>query len=126
METSHDTETRAVLVQVITGGCCGPSTSPFDDRVKAIVRQAVAEAGVPTDLRYLSMSEAFYGAVPPAIIERFSSEVRSDGKNPLPVVLLDGQVASSGVLPDPEQLRAQVVNASTQVRDDSKEGTGEE
>lgn len=126
METSHETGTHTVLVQVITGGCCGPTTSPFDDRVEAVVRQAVAEAGVPADLRCLSMSEAFYGAVPPAIIERFSGEVRSGGKNPLPVVLINGEVASSGVLPELEQLKSQLVHAAAHAANNPKERTGEE
>lgn len=105
MGTNHQTGTRTVVVQLITGGCCGPTTSPFDDRVEAVVRQALAETDVPADLRCLSVSEAYYGAVPPAVIERLAAESRGTGTNPLPVVLVDGVVASSGVLPDVEELK---------------------
>jgi len=113
VETDRETGTRTVVVQLIVGGCCGPTTSPFDDRVEAVVRQAVAEAGVPADLRCLSINEAYYGAVPPAVIERLAAESRGSGANPLPVVLVNGEVASSGVLPDIEELKTTLRNASS-------------
>lgn len=113
METSSETGTRTVVVQVVIGGCCGPTTSPFDDRVEAVVRQAVTESGVQADLRRLSISEAYYGAVPPAVVERLAAESRQSGASPLPVVLMNGAIVTSGVLPDIEELRTALRRAAT-------------
>ena len=84
------------VVMIITGSCCIPGFAPLDEQARQAVKQAIAETGTDVQVREIPASSAMYGAVPRSLIAQWFQSANS-GQMPLPAVLVNGNVASTGI-----------------------------
>lgn len=87
---------KMLTVTIITGSCCIPGMAPFDEQARQVVAQAIADAGVVAQVKEISASSAMYGAIPRSLIAQWFQSANS-GQMPLPAVLVNGNVASTGI-----------------------------
>jgi hypothetical protein len=86
-----------VGVVIITGSCCIPGMRPFDEQARRVVEQAIAQAGVPAQLKELPASNALLGGVPKQVLAGLMARFNEGGQIGLPAVLVNGEVVSYGV-----------------------------
>ena len=86
-----------VGVVIITGSCCIHGMRPFDEQARRVVEQAIAQAGVPVQLKELPASNALFGGVPKQLLAELLRMNNEGGRIGLPTVLVNGEVISYGV-----------------------------
>jgi hypothetical protein len=70
----------------------------------------IAEENIDAVVETVSMSQAYFGGIPRTVLTPELEQFNRTGKLNLPVVLVNGKVATRGV-PDPETLRQVLLNA---------------
>ena len=93
------------IVMIITGSCCIPGFAPFDEQARQAVAQAIADSGVVVQVKEVSASSAMYGAVPRSLIAQWFQSANS-GQMPLPAVLVNGNIASTGIPVNNEAIKS--------------------
>ena len=93
------------VVMIITGSCCIPGFAPLDEQARQAVKQAIAETGTDVQVREIPASSAMYGAVPRSLIAQWFQSANS-GQMPLPAVLVNGNVASTGIPANIEAIKS--------------------
>jgi len=101
----HKSPGTNLNVLIITGSCCIPGFAPFDEQARQAVKQAIAETGTDAQVREISASSAIYGAVPRSLIAQWFQSANS-GQMPLPAVLVNGNVASTGIPANIEAIKS--------------------
>ncbi len=97
-------------VLIVNGSCCMPQMVPLEAQARQIVEKVIAEERADVEIRTMTMSEAYYGGLPRSMVASLMDQFRQTGDIGLPAVLVNGEVATTGV-PDPERLRAALRNA---------------
>lgn len=100
----HKSPGTALNVLIITGSCCIPGFATFDEQARQAVAQAITETGVDAQVKEMPASSAMYGAVPPGLIAKWFQNANS-GQMPLPAVLVNGNVASTGIPANIESIK---------------------
>ena len=100
----HKGPGTALNVLIITGSCCIPGFAPFDEQARQAVAQAITETGVDAQVKEMPASSAMYGAVPRSLVAKWFQSANS-GQMPLPAVLVNGNVASTGIPANIESIK---------------------
>ena len=109
------------VVMIITGSCCIPGFATFDEQARQAVAQAIAETGAAAQVKEISASSAMYGAVPRSLIAQWFQSANS-GQMPLPAVLVNGNIASTGIPVNNEAIKsAMLPNVEAQTIKEKKE-----
>ncbi len=103
-----------VGVVIITGSCCIPGMRPFDEQAHRVVKQAIAESGVPAQVKELPASSALFGGAPKTVVAELVQMLNEGGRIGLPAVLINGTVISYGV-PTVEAITAALAEAAGRV-----------
>lgn len=97
-------------ILIVNGSCCMPQMAPLEEQVLRMVEQVIAEEHLDAVVQTMSMSQAYFGGIPRAILVPEMEKSARTGEMGLPVVMVDGKVATRG-LPDPATLRAALLGA---------------
>jgi hypothetical protein len=112
MNQFDSTEKQSPIgIVMINGSCCMPSLTPIEHQVRHIIDKVIAETGVSAQVGIMSLTQAAQGGVTKEILNDGMIRLQQGGLPPLPVVLVNGKVASYGV-PDPEVIRSVLLQAS--------------
>ncbi len=98
-------KTKKTRVLIVNGSCCMPQMAPIEAQVRKIVEKVIAEEGADVSIRTMTMSEAYYGGLPRAMVASLMDKFKETGDMGLPAILVNGTVATTGI-PDPARLRA--------------------
>ncbi len=99
-----------VGVVIISGACCIPGMKPFDEQARLIVERAIAETGVPAQLKMMPATTAYFGGAPKEVMAQLMALSQS-GQLGVPAVLVNGKAVSYGV-PQPEEVKAALLAAA--------------
>ncbi len=95
---------------IISGSCCIPGMAPFDEQAKNVVEQALSETNIKAQIKVISASTAYFGAVPKEIMAKIIAEFNQSGRMPVPAVLINGEIISYGV-PKVEDIKTALLQA---------------
>lgn len=95
-------------IVIITGSCCMPGMAALDEEAGRLVNQASSETDVPVRIKLLPVSKAMFGGVPKDVYGKLMGEYNSTGRIGLPAVLIDGKLATYGVV-DYESIKSQLL-----------------
>lgn len=108
------TETGVVIV---TGNCCIPGFTVFDEAARQAVAQSVAESGQEVPVHELAATAAMMGAVPREVVAQLTQEFNRTGQLPLPLVLVDGEVVTCGIPVDAGKITAALQKAAEETKE---------
>jgi hypothetical protein len=97
MRLSFRKKESEVGIIIISGSCCIPGMTPFDEQAKRAVEQAVSETDAKVQVKVVPVSTAYFGAVPKEVMTKIITEFNQSGRMPLPAVLINGRIVSYGV-----------------------------
>jgi hypothetical protein len=90
---------------MISGACCIPTMSDFDEEARKIIDEAISMTGVQAKISMITASAAFASGAYHEIIKK------GIGISDAPVILIDGEVISYGV-PQIEDVKNALVRFS--------------
>lgn len=94
---SKITKNSETGIIIISGSCCIPGMSAFDEQARIAVEKAVSETDIKAQVRIIPATSAFFGSVPREVITKIMTEFNQSGRMPLPAVLINGRIISYGV-----------------------------
>ncbi len=97
MRFSFRKKDAEIGIIIISGSCCIPGMSPFDELARHVVEQAISETDVKVQVKVIPASTAFFGSVPKEVMAKIITEFNQSGRMPLPAVLINGKIVSYGV-----------------------------
>ncbi len=108
LETSSE-----VLVLLISGTCCYPGLAAVDAQAEQVIRQALAETGIPGRVHTLLASSALQGGIPVDILEQLQNALKPLNLMRLPAVFINRKLFGFGV-PELDAVKTTLLQTQTQ------------
>ena len=91
-------EDKIMIVVILSGACCQPSMTAFDEQAKRVIEQAIKETGVEAGIKLIPITTAIFGgAVPKHVMTNIMNKFSRDETVGVPAILINGEVISYGV-----------------------------
>ena len=105
-----------VGIVIITGSCCIPGMAPLEERARQVVEQAISKTGVAAEVKTMPATTAYMGGAPKEVIVQLIGKYNQSGQIGLPVILINGKVASFGV-PEVGQIETALLQAENMIQE---------
>lgn len=93
-------------IVILSGACCNPSLKSLDIKTEAVFNEAAKTKGIEITMKTVSIASAAIGGLG-GFGEKVGAQIRESmrekGMSALPIIFVDGNLVSSGVVPNLEE-----------------------
>ncbi len=100
------TESSEATILLVSGTCCVPQLTIFDQQAQKIIQQALDETGITAQTRTVGISSVLQGGIPAEILKQLEASIQpANMMSSLPALLINGKLVSLGV-PELNQVKS--------------------